>query len=104
VIKIGEELTMKIWGNIPKVSGVYGNTSKVDRYAKVGETSSKKDELSISGTAKDFSVAMKAMRQIPDVRQEKINEIIQKMERGDYSVKASEVAEKIITAFEDSKI
>ncbi len=95
---------MKIWGNIPKVSGVYGNTSKVDRYAKVGETSSKKDELSISGTAKDFSVAMKAVRQIPDVRQEKINENIQKMERGDYSVKASEVAEKIITAFEDSKI
>lgn len=95
---------MKIWGNIPKVSGVYGNTSKVDRYAKVGETSSKKDELSISGTAKDFSVAMRAVQQVPDVRQEKINEIIQKMDRGEYSVKASEVAEKIITAFEDSKI
>ena len=95
---------MKIWGNIPKVSGVYGNTSKVDRYAKVGETSSKKDELSISGTAKDFSVAMRAVQQVPDVRQEKINEIIQKMDRGEYSVKASEVAEKMITAFEDSKI
>ena len=95
---------MKIWGNIPKVSGIYGNTSKIDRPNKVGEASAKKDELSISGTAKDFSVAMKAVRQVPDVRQEKINEIIQKMEHGDYSVKASEVAEKIVAAFEDSKI
>jgi negative regulator of flagellin synthesis FlgM len=47
---------------------------------------------------------MRAVQQVPDVRQEKINEIIQKMDRGEYSVKASEVAEKIITAFEDSKI
>ena len=95
---------MKIWGNIPKVSGIYGNTGKIDRYTKVGEASSKKDELSISGTAKDFSVAMKAVRQVPDVRQEKINEIIQKMDRGEYKVKPSEVAEKIVAAFEESKI
>jgi len=95
---------MKIWGDIPKVPGIYGNTGKISRYTKVGEVSSKKDELSISGTAKDFSIAMKAVRRIPDVRQEKINEIIQKMERGEYSVKASEVAEKIMTAFKNNKI
>lgn len=104
VIKIREELTMKIWGNIPKVSGVYGNTGKFDKPVKVGEASSKKDELSISGTAKDFGIAMKKLRQIPDVRQDKINEIIQKMDCGNYSVKASDVAEKIVTSFNGSKI
>ncbi len=95
---------MKIWGDIPKVTGIYGNTSKIGRYTKTGEVSSKKDELSISGKAKDFSIAKQAVRQIPDVRQDKINEIKQKMDSGEYSVKASEVAEKILTAFKDSKI
>ena len=55
---------MKIWGDIPKVTGIYGNTSKIGRYTKTGEVSSKKDELSISGKAKDFSIAMQAVRQI----------------------------------------
>ncbi len=95
---------MKIWGNIPKVSGIYGNTGKIERPTKVEEASPKKDELSISGTAKDFGIAMKAVRQVPDVRQEKINEITQKMDRGDYSVKATEVAERIVKAFKDNKI
>lgn len=95
---------MKIWGNIPKVSSIYGNTGKTNRPSKVGETSSKKDELSISGTAKDFGIAMRAVRQVPDIRQDKINEITQKMNRCDYQVSASEVAEKIVSAFKDSKI
>ncbi|MGI6084082.1 MAG: flagellar biosynthesis anti-sigma factor FlgM [Acetivibrionales bacterium] len=95
---------MKIWGNIPKVSGIYGSTGKIDRPSKVGEASSKKDELSISGTAKDFGIAMRAVRQIPDVRQEKINGIIQKMNSGNYMVKASDVAEKIVTSFKDNKM
>ena len=95
---------MKIWGDIPKVPGIYGNTGKISRYTKTGEVLSKKDELSISGTAKDFSIAMKAVRQIPEVRQEKVNEIIQKMQRGEYSVKASEVAEKILESLKENKI
>ncbi len=95
---------MKIWGNIPKVSGIYGNTNKIERPTKLEEASSKRDELLISGTAKDFSVAMKAVRQVSDVRQEKINEIIQKMDRGDYSVKATDVAERILNAFKENKV
>ena len=38
----------------------------------------KRDELSISGAAKDYSVVMKALQQVPDVRQDKINEITQR--------------------------
>ena len=86
-----------------------GNEHKLDEIRKILkglpiEVLSKKDELSISGTAKDFSIAMKAVRQIPDVRQEKVNEIIQKMQRGEYSVKASEVAEKILESLKENKI
>ncbi len=95
---------MKIWGNIPKVTGVYGNTGKIDKQAKVGEVASKKDEFSISGTAKDFTSIMKALRQIPDIRQDKVDEITQKIERGQYSVKATDVAGKIVESLETKKI
>ncbi|HHY63740.1 MAG TPA: flagellar biosynthesis anti-sigma factor FlgM [Clostridiaceae bacterium] len=95
---------MKIWGEIPKVSGVYGNTGKISKPYRVGETSAKKDEFSISGTAKDFTNVMKALKQIPDVRQDKVDELRQKIERGQYSVKASDVAEKIVEALQTRKI
>lgn len=95
---------MKIWGNIPKVSGVYGNSGKFSKPSKVGEVTSKKDEFSISGTAKDFSSVMKILRQVPDIRQDKVDEIKQKIERGQYSVKASDVAEKIVGSLQEKKI
>lgn len=95
---------MKIWGNIPKVSGVYGNTGKIDKQSKVGEVSLKKDEFSISGTAKDFTSVMKALRQVPDIRQDKVDEITQKIERGQYSVKAADVAGKIVESIGAKKI
>ncbi len=95
---------MKIWGNIPKVSGVYGNTSKIDKLSRVSEVASKKDELTISGTAQDFNVVMKALRQVPDVRQEKVNDILQKMEHREYSVTSRDVAAKIVEAMKTEKI
>jgi negative regulator of flagellin synthesis FlgM len=87
---------MKIWGNIPKVSGIYGSTNKVDRTSKLGKVASKKDELTISGAAKDFNVVMKALRQVPDIREDRVNEILQKMENGNYSVSSSDIADKMI--------
>ena len=93
---------MRIWGDIPKVSGVY-STGKIDRLSMVNEVSSKQDELTISGTAKDFNVAIKALRQISDIRQSRVDEISQKMERGEYSVSASDVADKIIGMLNQKK-
>ncbi|NLU52790.1 MAG: flagellar biosynthesis anti-sigma factor FlgM [Clostridiaceae bacterium] len=87
---------MKIWGSIPKVSGIYGDSAKVDKAAKVNVTSSKKDELTISTIANDFNVALKALRQVPDVREDKVNEILKKMERGQYKVTSEDVAKKIL--------
>ena len=57
---------------------------------------SRKDELTISGVAKDFTVAMKALKRVPDIRQDRVNEILQKMENDEYSVSAENVAKKIV--------
>lgn len=89
---------MKIWGNIPKVTGIYSSNGRVDNAANVKKLSSKKDELSISGTAKDYSVVMKALKQIPDVRQDKVDEISQKMESGNYFVDSHDIVDKIISS------
>ncbi len=98
MLVVREELKMKIWGNVPSVTGVYGSKGKIDKAAQVQETSSKMDELSISGTAKDYSVVMKALLQVPDVRQDKVNEISQRIESGNYSVNSTDIAEKIVSS------
>lgn len=98
MLVVREELKMKIWGNVPSVTGVYGSKGKIDKAAQVQETSSKRDELSISGTAKDYSVVMKALLQVPDVRQDKVNEISQRIESGNYSVNSTDIAEKIVSS------
>jgi negative regulator of flagellin synthesis FlgM len=95
---------MKIWGNIPKVSGVYGNSGKINQPARVGEVTAKRDEFSISGTAKDFTSVMRILKEIPDIRQDRVNEIKQKIESGQYSVRASDVAGKIVQSLETKKI
>lgn len=89
---------MKIWGNVPNVTGIYGSKGRVNNTTKVPETSYKRDELSISGTAKDFSIVMKALQQVPDVRQDKVEEISQKIENGTYSVKSTDIADKIVSS------
>lgn len=95
---------MKIWGDIPKVSGIYGNVSKVDRTSNLGKVASKKDELTISGAAKDFNVVIKALRDVPDVREDRVNEILQKMESGNYSVSSSDIADKMLQTLNLQKL
>lgn len=87
---------MKIWGDNPKVFGIYNRINPPGRVVQTDVVASKKDEFKISGQAKDFQVAMKALRNIPDIRKEKVFEVSQKIENGQYDVKAEDVAEKLI--------
>ncbi|HOJ40819.1 MAG TPA: flagellar biosynthesis anti-sigma factor FlgM [Thermoclostridium sp.] len=86
---------MKIWGDIPKVTGVYGNAGKTEKLTKNQSVASRKDELTLSGSARDFSIVMKALRNVPDIRRDKVDAISQKMESGEYSVPAEDVAARI---------
>jgi len=40
----------------------------------------KKDVVSISNQAKDFQTAMKALKEIPDIRKDKVEELARKIE------------------------
>lgn len=87
---------MKIWGNSPKVFGVYNKQNPVDKIQKQNVVSSVKDEYKISAQAKDFQIVMKALANIPDIREDKVKEISAKIESGEYRVEASDISVKII--------
>jgi len=87
---------MKIWGDNPKVFGIYNKPSPAGKVTQRDAVASRKDEFNISGLAKEYQVALKALRNIPDIRTEKVQEISRKIESGNYDVKAEDIAEKFI--------
>jgi len=92
---------------IPGISGitpVYNNKARVDRVSSSSEVAGKKDDVTISGQAKDFALVMKALRGIPDVREEKVAELSEPVQNGTYSVSSNEVADKIIASLSSKRI
>lgn len=85
--------------NIQRVMSGYGvKANRVDKTDNVAKTS---DKIEISDGAKDFQVAMKAFKELPEVRSEKVQKIKDMVNSGTYSVSGKEVADKIL---EDAKI
>ncbi|HEX3027935.1 MAG TPA: flagellar biosynthesis anti-sigma factor FlgM [Clostridia bacterium] len=95
---------MKIWGDIPRVSGVYDKQKNVSRVDKTGGVSSKKDVISISNQAKDFQTVMKAARDVPDIRTDIVNDLSAKYESGKYDVNGNEIADKVLKSIIDQKV
>jgi len=95
---------MKIWGEIPKISEVYGKQNNVNKVGKTSGVSSKKDVVSISNQAKDFQTVMKSIKDVPDVRADIVNELSEKYQSGKYDVSGSEVADKVLKSIIDKKV
>jgi len=87
---------MKIWGDNPKVYGVYGKLNPAGKITPRDAVVSRKDEFSISKLAKEYQIALKALRNVPDIRMDKVQEISRKIEKGEYNVSAEDIAEKMI--------
>lgn len=88
---------MRISDGISQVSGIYTNDKKVSRVESLNNVQGVKDNVKISEVGKDFTIAQKALREVPDVRQDKIDAALAKMEKGEYSeVKGEDIATKIL--------
>lgn len=87
---------MRIGDGIPQVTGIYTNDKKVSRVENLNNVDGIKDNVKISEVGKDYAVAQKALKNVPDVRQDRIDEVRAKMEKGDYEVKGDEIADKIL--------
>lgn len=92
---------MKIQNNlsIQRVMASYGvKANKVDKADNVAKVS---DKIEISDGAKDFQVGMKAFKELPEVRSEKVQKIKELVNSGSYSVSGKEIADKML---DDAKI
>ena len=87
---------MKIWGEVPKISGVYDKHKSINKVDKASGVTSKKDVVSISNQAKDFQTVMKTLKDVPDIRKVKVSELADKYEAGNYDVSGSDIADKVL--------
>lgn len=94
---------MKIWGEMPKVNEVY-KTSKVSMTEQVSKVKSKKDVISISNIGKDYQVALRAVKDIPDIRADKVDEVKEQYISGRYNVKGQDIADSIVKSYMDRKV
>ena len=85
-----------------KINKLYQTNSTKNTVKSKGSNFS--DKLEISKTGKDYQIAKQAVAQTPDVREDKVNEIKQRMAAGLYDVGAKEVVDKIVDNYFDELI
>lgn len=90
---------MRISDNVQQVASIYTKDNKVSRIETPNKVSGIKDNIKISETGKDYALIQKALKDVPDVRQDKVNAVMSKMDKGEYSVNGSDIADKL---FKDS--
>ncbi len=87
---------MRIPGDISKISGVYEQQKNVGRVGQTGSVAPKKDVLSISNRAKDFQTISRALKDIPEIRQEKVDEFSGKYSAGNYDIDGKDIIDRVI--------
>lgn len=85
---------------IDRINSIY-EANKIKLTATVQNVNqvSSRDQVALSETAKDFSSIYRKLSSVPEIREEKVNEIKSQMENGTYNVKSSQVAEKILSQY-----
>ncbi len=94
---------MKIWGDSFSISKIYDKQKNLGRVENTKAIASKKDVVSISTNAKDFTTVSKALREVPEIRQEKVNELSTLYNSGSYDVTGQQIVEKLGKALIDKK-
>ncbi len=95
---------MKIWGDSPKVFGIYNKQNQVGKTQSKGFVASGKDEYVVSNQAKDFQTIMKALAGVPDIREDKVQKISAQIQSGEYNVEARDISEKIVSKISSDKV
>jgi negative regulator of flagellin synthesis FlgM len=85
-----------------KVSQLYQSNSVTGKSKVKG--SSHSDKLEISQVAKDYQVAKQMVAKTPDVREDKVNDLKQRIASGTYDVSAQELADKLVDNYFDEII
>jgi len=88
------EATMKI-NDVTKVYNIYETQPVAGRQAQRPIPAAKRDKLMLSRDAKDFQAVMKGLKDSPDVREDKVNELMAKYEAGERLAETADIAEAL---------
>ena len=95
---------MRISGNVSAVTGIYTNDKKISKVENVNKLSLGKDDIKISSKAKDYTTAMNALKNVPDVRQDRVDEISAKLAKNAYKISGDDIADRILNGGFDASI
>ena len=92
-------------GAYNQVAQVYGS-QKISKSYGAGSVNatSTLDKVSFSNIGKDMQVAKNALKNVPDIREDKVSELSASIANGTYQVSAESFADKLIAAFEAKAI
>jgi len=94
---------MRIQNNpsIQQIMKAYGKSSP--KTSKVEGTKFEEDKIEISTQAREIQVAMKALKKLPEVREEKVSQLRSQIQNGTYRPTAEDVIEKLAGRLENKQ-
>lgn len=65
------------------------------KFEKVG-SAQQKDQVVLSSQAQEFAQTLQKIKNMPEVREDKVQEISERIHSGNYNISAQDVAEKMV--------
>lgn len=87
---------MKVLNNMQVNPVLKAYQKQIEKTEKTGPAAMARDKIEISDQARDFQTAMKAFKELPEVREEKLDEIRSQMEKGEYKPSSEAVVGKLM--------
>ncbi|MEE0375015.1 MAG: flagellar biosynthesis anti-sigma factor FlgM [Lachnospiraceae bacterium] len=82
-----------------QIQQIYGSSSIKKTEEKKASTTSFKDQLLLSAAGKDAQIARQALANTPDVREEVVDPIKERIDNGTYEVDAEDLAGKLLEKY-----
>lgn len=92
--------------NIQNITKAYSEQTKVSKSSKTQGSSStqRPDEVILSSHAQEVSQYLRAVKSMPEAREDKVKELSEKIAQGDYKVDSRELAERIIAYSKNERL
>lgn len=92
-------------GAYNQVAQIYGNqqVKKNQNSSQINATSTL-DQVSFSTVGKDMQIAKNALSSVPDIRQDRVDELRASIANGTYQVSAESFADKLLAAFDERSL
>ncbi|MDQ5988371.1 MAG: hypothetical protein CSYNP_04131 [Syntrophus sp. SKADARSKE-3] len=75
----------------------YRTAENIKKESKAGNTFPQGEKIELSSDVKDFSQIKKVLADIPDVREDKVQQLKKQIDEGTYNVSGEKIAEKMVS-------